>query len=231
MANYHNEALRLTDEYTSRLLAILNRWRRRVHPPLHPVDIRQLANDLAEELQDEAEVTFALAYLLGAGYLTTMADPLFLTSIGQQTVNRYLSLNLNFLTHRLVPYAVHLLSRSPLDLTPLSHRISLYSQPVWSLVGEGTGERARSYDLSGTPYTVTWHLDDLVAHCATCPPKARTYPSWSDMLFHCGGPPGSLEADDDCGPGCRCWLELTPASPILQTASSMFSTSPLRYAR
>jgi len=221
------EALRLIDQYTARILSTLARWKRRVKKVTRytPFATQALATDLSDDLAHDAEDFFTVAFLLGLGFTT-------LPSTGHQIVNRYLALNRGFLSHRLVPYTTHLLARDPLNLSPLDHRVSLYSQPVWALIGEGSGERARSYDLQGVPYSVTWHLDDLVDHCATCPPKARIYPSWNDFLLHCGGPPGSLEADDDCGPGCRCWLEVAPSNVILRSAlMSSSPTSPLRYVR
>jgi len=221
------EALRLINSYTTRLLATLSRWKRRVKKVTRytPFSAQVLALDLSNDLDDDAEEFFALAFALGLGFAS-------LPPTGQQIVDRYRAINRGFLEHKLAPYTTHLLTRDPLDLSPLDHRVSLYSQPVWALIGEGSGERARSYDLQGLDYSVTWHLDDLVDHCATCPPKARIYPSWNDFLLHCGGPPGSLEADDDCGPGCRCWLEVAPNNVILRSAlMSSSPTSPLRYMR
>ena len=49
-------------------------------------------------------------------------------------------------------------------------------------------------------------LDPGAQHCATCPPKAREYSSWNEMLALAGGLPA--DGSDDCHSNCRCQIEL-----------------------
>lgn len=204
------------DAYIVALLAVYAAWRRKwIRRFMLYRDsslFRQAANELTDDLQDLAIEWFPFAYLAGALTLS-------LSLLGETTINRYLGLNHQFLTSKLALAVVSKLQSIPVDewgnkisidvtLDTLNHRVSLYSQPFWALIGEGVGDQAHRLEAISRSYRVRRTLDDLIEHCATCPPKARTYDSWDEMIAFCGGVPGSLEANDDCGPACRCGLEI-----------------------
>lgn len=208
------QALRSTRSYESALQRTYRRWLFSLPAEdVAPSSLPILARDLTHDLEEDAEDAFLLAFLLGYGGF--VSDP-----ASSRVVPIALTQNAAFLTSSLHPYIVQKLSQSldPATLSPISSRISLYTQPYWSLIWEGLGAFARQLTHEGRNYTITWNLDDIAAHCTTCPPKSRTYQSYQDLILFCGGVPGSLQASDECGPGCRCYLTLTPLDPIDQLA-------------
>ncbi len=86
-------------------------------------------------------------------------------------------------------------------------RAGLYAGAAWASRWLGMGETIKEE----TPYgdksqRVRRVLDRGAAHCDTCPPKAREYESWDDMLIFCRGLPA--DSSDTCKSNCRCSIEV-----------------------
>lgn len=88
-------------------------------------------------------------------------------------------------------------------LTAFVSRAGLYASAFWQAIWRGLGD---FLSREAQPRKVKRMLDDRAAHCKTCPPKANIYPSFENMLLMTSGVPG--DGSDDCGPNCRCWLEI-----------------------
>ena len=187
-------------------------WRHRWLKPLSIERDRLLIldalRDLVAELQLVAIERLPHAYALG------YQDDRF-TEAGQREVDEKVRRNEGFLTDRLAPSLLHQLTsldewfEEGIAALLLAQRYQLvkYTQAYWELVWLGLAERFRGVDPALVRGLV-WHLDPKAQHCATCPLKEGTYGSWVEFVANCRGVPGSFEADDECGPGCRCWLEI-----------------------
>lgn len=86
-------------------------------------------------------------------------------------------------------------------------RAGLYAGAAWTARWVGFGETVRERVPYGAlPQRVRRVLDPGAEHCTTCPPKAREYSSWEDMLVYCGGLPA--DGSDSCRSNCRCIIEV-----------------------
>lgn len=107
-------------------------------------------------------------------------------------------------------------------------RAALYAGAYWETVWLGLGDRTRQMPK---PPRVRRLLDATAGHCETCPPKARVYDNFDDMVRQAGMPG---DGSDDCGPNCRCHceVELSPYSETwgrLTDSPTIFTTSLLRF--
>jgi hypothetical protein len=78
-------------------------------------------------------------------------------------------------------------------------RLNLYSGIFWALIWMGFGS-----EVGDQP--VRRLLDPRADHCSTCPPKARDYDSFNQMIAETGGVPG--DGSDECVANCRCSIEV-----------------------
>lgn len=160
-------------------------------------------------LQDVAKDRFRHAYALG------FQDSEF-TDDGERRIGDTLRRNEDFLTDSLAPSLLHQLNSLEewteeivaAALLSQRYRVVKYTQPYWELLWLGVLERFQIAQREGFATGIWWRLDPAARHCATCPPKEGRYNNLVEFIEVCGGVPASFEANDDCGPGCRCWLEI-----------------------
>jgi len=87
------------------------------------------------------------------------------------------------------------------------NRAGLYAGAAWAARWTGLQEAVRETAFKrDKPQRVRRSLGSVTTHCDTCPPKAREYASWDDMLAYCGGLPA--DGSDDCHSNCRCLIEV-----------------------
>jgi hypothetical protein len=172
--------------------------------------VTEAMQELVETLQTLASVYIPQAYRLGLQAQT-------LTKEGERWLQAKLESNRDYLSHSLAPSLMEQLDSLEewteeiiaALLLAQRYRVVNYVQPYWEAIWEGFGDYVNQLpEITGVQYGVARRLDPLAEHCTTCPPKAKVYSSWSDMIKFCGGLPSSLESNDDCNGGCRCWLEL-----------------------
>jgi len=84
-------------------------------------------------------------------------------------------------------------------------RIGTYAGAAWNAGWQGVGDNLKQ----GATRRVQRELDDLAAHCDTCPPKAGIYDSFQAMQETVGVPG---DGSDDCFSNCRCRLLVETAS-------------------
>jgi hypothetical protein len=79
-----------------------------------------------------------------------------------------------------------------------ANRAGLYAGAFWTLIWVGrAAAMERKFGPTAADTTpVLRVLDPRAAHCPSCPPKAREYPSWNTMLMFTGGLPG--DGSDVC---------------------------------
>lgn len=216
----YTDYLSANNEYANTLLRVYGAWkevwvkkfaRSSKHRRRSVVvdGLRELINGL----QDAAETLLPAAYLVGL-------HDVRMTSRGNVVVGESLGINRDYLISSLVPAIQSRLQElDDLDewvedviviaLAAFSTRVATYAQRHWVTVWEGFEEYVdRIVREEGRRPHVARRLDPRAKHCRTCPPKAQVYDSWEAMIRACGGKPGSIESSDECGPGCRCYLEL-----------------------
>lgn len=98
------------------------------------------------------------------------------------------------------------------SLSSFVSRAALYAGSFWETLWRGLGDALSQED---TPLKVRRVLDDGAQHCQTCPPKAREYDSYEQMVAEAGIPG---DGNDDCLSNCRCWIEVetSPGSGIFE---------------
>jgi hypothetical protein len=199
-----------TEEYRRKLVAIVTAWIA-AYSVLSLSDEAAVAGallDLEVQLDQLARKEFPNAFKLGFGTGSGIAQAVALAAA--------LNLNSGFLISSLLPYIGADLSdpeTAGLTLGQLADtrglawasRVGLYTGAYWTAVWLGVQESMRE-SLQADTVPVRRLLDPGAQHCATCPPKAREYSSWNEMLALTGGLPA--DGSDDCHSNCRCQIEL-----------------------
>lgn len=108
------------------------------------------------------------------------------------------------------------------------NRAGLYAGAYWAAVWLGVGDKTKSMKQAPRVRRV---LDATAGHCETCPPKARIYDNFDDMMQQAGIPGSGVDA---CGGRCRChvevevmpfsddWSRLTDSPTVFSTSLLMF---------
>lgn len=212
--------LHAVDKYTKHLASKFDQWVGAIHPTRPVASPTALAARLVSDVEEDQKDYFILAFLLGFGAsFSTLSSNL---SLSIPVISDYLTQSSYYLSAYESDLAYHLSLHPdpPFPIAQFRHRLTLYSQPFWSLINEGVLHR-----LSVTPairsYQIERILDDAADHCATCPSKAGIYSSVTAYLDACGGVPGSIESNDDCGPNCRCYLRIIPPPSVTSLASQI----------
>jgi len=209
LTRYHKALADYVAQLSKTYAAWVTKWAKELAAhDKSPIRIRHAVEELAYDLQAEADRLLTSAYLLGWGEVELTVD-------GETMVQEEAGRNAAFLIRSLAPAIEAKLmtlddwTESAITevLSTFNARVKQYGTPFWTLIWAGMGERAGHIETeTGQAPRVRRHLDPAADHCATCPPKAKEYDSWAAMLEECGGLPA--DGSDDCGPGCRCWLEL-----------------------
>jgi hypothetical protein len=196
-----------TEEYRRKLVAVLIAWIA-AYSVLSLSDEAAVATallDLEVQLDQLARQEFPSAFKLGFGTGSGIAQAVALAAA--------LNLNSGYLISSLLPYIGADLEVGGLTLGQLADtrgsawasRVGLYTGAYWTAVWLGVQESMRE-SLQADTVPVRRLLDPGAQHCTTCPPKAREYSSWNEMLAMTGGLPA--DGSDDCHSNCRCQIEL-----------------------
>jgi hypothetical protein len=167
---------------------------------------------LIKRMQNAAERNLRRAYKIGLG-----SRPL--TEEDENNIRIALEQNLFYLENSLAP-AIRERIQVGLDteesLTDAIRasadfslsRATLYGGAFWALAWIGVGAALEKVfgNQAKNEVPVRRILDPSAQHCSTCPPKAREYSSWNEMLAYCGGLPA--DGSDDCHSNCRCTIEV-----------------------
>ena len=199
-----------TEGYRRKLTAVLVAWIA-AYSALELSDDAAVATalvDLEVQLDQLARKEFPNAFKLGFGAGSGIAQAVALAAA--------LNLNSGFLISSLLPYIGADLSDPEVGGLTLGQladtrglawasRVGLYTGAYWTAVWLGVQESMRE-SLQADTVPVRRLLDPGAQHCATCPPKAREYASWNEMLALTGGLPA--DGSDACRSGCRCQVQL-----------------------
>lgn len=216
----YTDYLAANSDYVSALLHVYGAWKdvwvkklaRSSKRKRRRVVVRGL-RELINGLQDVAVVLLPSAYLIGL-------HDVQMTPHGNVVIGEALSVNRDYLISSLVPdIQLRLQELDDLDewvedaivvaLAAFDARVAIYAQRHWVTIWDGFEEYVDGIVREeGRRPRVARRLDPQAKHCRTCPLKAAVYDSWEAMIRACGGVPGSFDADDECGPGCRCYLQL-----------------------
>jgi hypothetical protein len=205
------EAEEVTEEYRALLIAVLVAWvlenRNTRLEDLNAVNLAIL--ELADQLEQIAIEELPVAFGMGSGEATP--------GIGEVIdLGGLVAENQSFLDGSFAPYMLEELAPT---LNPFAtigsvaidrqfaweNRIGLYAGAFWTAVWIGLGVELVNR-LRADTQPVRRLLDPLAKHCPTCPPKAREYGSWNEMLAFTGGLPA--DGSDDCHSNCRCQIEV-----------------------
>lgn len=200
-----------TAKYQNELKRITERWLSNAEG-MDEYEVMIAMSVLIGQLQNAAERHIPKAYKLGLGDRP-------LTPEDHTIIQRALEDNLTFLQTSLAPAIedrieigmdrTDILADAIRDSEKFSvHRAALYAGAFWTAVWLGKssaikrvfGEQA----LKEVP--VRRLLDPGAKHCDTCPPKAREYTSWDEMIMVCSGLPA--DGSDRCHSNCRCTIQI-----------------------
>ena len=206
---------RETRKYQNELRAITARWIQNVED-LDEYELSLALATLIGQLQNAAERHLRKAYKLGLGMRPLSAED-------EDKLQVALEQNLLFLETSFAP-AIE--ERVVAGLDPdttfaeavrgstgfSTSRAGLYAGAFWTLIWIGREAAMERVFGPQAPKEVAVRrlLDPGAAHCATCPPKAREYSSWDEMLAYCGGLPA--DGSDDCRSNCRCAIQIQVGS-------------------
>ena len=168
-------------------------------------------------LMEKGYQDLVAAYILGFGSPSVGPDGLRLIEQAQQKNDNYLAGSL-FADIRgqlegqiaaillLLKYGRQKEAADLIEHTILSldWRIPLYGGTYWEMINAAIGMRLTERGAEEGP-PVRRVLDPLAQHCATCPPKAKEYPSWDAMVAEAGIPG---DGSDECNGRCRCHVEV-----------------------
>ncbi len=187
----------------------------------------RLQNDLLRSLSDGLTEAFGVG--LGG------AEP---TARGVERLNAIAETQRGFITGALIPDLRNALVTASIGgalgqdlkdaVASFITRAGLYAGAFWETIWLGLGDRTRQMQK---PPRVRRVLDVQADHCETCPPKARIYDNFDDMVRQAGIPG---DGSDLCQSNCRCSVEVevTPFSEDwsrLTDSPTVFSTSLLRF--
>jgi len=197
-----------TGEYQIALIAILAAWVRQNRN----LDLdNEIAVDISlaglqTQLEELADESIPEAFSMGSG---SAADPGQIPELGE-----IVNTNRHFMGGSLIPYLrQEMVLADGLTLGQLAAvrqpaweaRTSLYAGAFWTAIWVGLGVSLINR-LMADNQPVRRFLDPGAEHCPTCPPKAREYASWNEMLGFTGGLPA--DGSDDCQSNCRCQIEV-----------------------
>lgn len=205
------EAEEVTEEYRALLIAVLVAWvlanRNTRLEDLNAINLALL--ELADQLEQVAIEELPVAFGMGSG----QAEP----GIGEVIeLGGLASENQSFLDGSFVPYMLEELAPTTNPFATIGsiaidrqfaweNRVGLYAGAFWTAVWVGLGVELVNR-LRANTQPVRRLLDPAAAHCTTCPPKAREYGSWNEMLAFTGGLPA--DGSDQCVSNCRCQIEI-----------------------
>lgn len=202
---------RRQEEYRKELQRIIERWLKEVKEA-GPEQLATLLILLQERLQNAAERNIRRAYKLGLNGKQLNEDD-------ERKIDAALDSNRVFLQTSLLPaieQRIRTAQEGGEDFSDAvenseafsTNRGGLYAGLFWTMIWVGFasamvrtfGQRA----MSERP--VRRLLDPRSSHCKTCPPKAREYASWDEMLILCGGLPA--DGSDACYSNCNCGIQI-----------------------
>ena len=204
------EAEEVTEEYRALLIAVLILWLlRKRNTRLEDINAVNLAIlELADELEQVALEELPVAFGMGSGEAVPGIGEII--ELGGLAASNQAFLDGSFAPYMLEELAPTLNPSATIGSIAVDrqfaweNRVGLYAGAFWTAVWVGLGVELVNR-LRANTQSVRRLLDPAAAHCTTCPPKAREYGSWNEMLAFTGGLPA--DGSDDCHSNCRCQIE------------------------